>query len=142
LLSDYLPLKCLAFSLSFRNSLPIFNQTTNNVTIMFNNNNFTTVSYAAPTVSASACTSQFSSNIATIMFTTFDNPYLLGDMRSYVFNSTVISFSASLLSSSLGIVPNQSITSYAYLYNTLTKAILGYQYVTVTFSAGSQTLFA
>jgi len=70
---------------------------------MFNNNNFTTVSYGTPTVVTSNCATQYGSNLATVLFTSFENPALLGDMRSYVFNNTPITFSSSVIQAALSI---------------------------------------
>lgn len=54
---------------------------------------------------------------------------LIPDSHSFSFNTTAITIPKANIQQSLTIASKQNLTSYAYLYYTATKQVIGYQYM-------------
>lgn len=136
---------CIDYSMNITNSASLPGVTalsTNNLQLIVNSLSYIDVKIGKPYSNvASSCTNLQS--YITLVFISFSNTNLFSDIKSYPYNSSLVTITAAqqqkAFSSS---VKQQSFTSYIYILNSVTNQILGYNYVMVTLSLKDSSLWA
>eukprot|EP00347_Sterkiella_histriomuscorum_P015207 403357907 len=133
---------CVDFTMNVTNAaqLSLITVSANELLVNVNSLSPVDIKIGTPAVSVGKCPDQ---SYKTLSFVSYNNRMLFSDIRSYVFNTTVITISkAQQQNAFTATVKKQQFTAYTYLVSSATNQVMGYSYVTMTLSLVDNSLYA